>query len=114
MRIQSTSIGTPNSCSLKPAGVTRRVPPVGTDDEVRPQFHFATWSLCAHANYSLILNQQIDDFGLHKQLESPEPFGMTGEKVKKIPLWHERDEFAARRKSGEVSDRYGLTIDDTA
>src|SRR5205814_4701 len=96
------------------ASVSRRVSPVSTDDEVRAQFYFATWSFCAHANYSLILNQQIDDFGLHKQLECREPFGMTGEKVKKIPLRHERDEFAARRELREIGERYGLTIDDTA
>src|SRR5436190_3598485 len=37
-------------------------------------------------------------------------FGVTGEKIKKIPLGHERDEFATRGKFSEISDRHDLAI----
>ena len=72
------------------------MPPVGADDEVCAHFQFAARSFRAHADHAIILNQQIDDLGLHVQLESWKTLGMTGEKIKKIPLRHEGDEFAAR------------------
>ena len=57
--------------------VRGRVPPVRADDEVRTHFHFAARSFRADTDNALILNQQIDDFGLHEQLEGRETFGMT-------------------------------------
>jgi hypothetical protein len=85
--------------------------PIRADDEVRAHFHFAVGSFCAHAVHSLILNQQIDNLGLHVQLEAREPFGMTGEKIEKIPLGHEGDEFAARGELREIGNRHGLPVD---
>ena len=96
------------------AGMCRRVPPVRTDDEIRANFHFAARSFCTHAAHSLILDQQINDLCLHVQLEVRETFGMPGEEIKKIPLRHERDEFATRWESREIGDRHGLTINHPA
>ena len=39
---------------------------------------------------------------------------MTGEEIKEIPLWHERDEFAVRGKLREIGDRHSLTVNDRA
>ena len=93
------------------ASVNGRVSPIRADDEVRAHFYFVVRSFCAYSLYSLILNQQIDDFGLHVQFESWKTFGVIGEKIEKIPLRHERDEFAARRKVPEIRDGDGLTVD---
>src|SRR5439155_13650593 len=87
-----------------------RMPSVRANDEVCPHFQFAARSFCAHADHARILRQQIDDFCFHVQLESRELFGVTGEKIKKIPLRHERDKFAMRWKLREIGDRHGLTV----
>ncbi len=55
--------------------------------------------------------QQIDDLGFHVQLEGRKFFRMTGKKIEKVPLRHERDELAARRKFREIRDGHDLTID---
>ena len=35
---------------------------------------------------------------------------MAGDKIKKIPLRHECDEFATRGEPGEISDRHDLPV----
>ena len=86
------------------------MPPIGANDEVCAHFHFATRSFCTHADYALILNQQIDDFGFHVQLKGRETLGTIGEEIQKIPLRHEGDKFAARREFREIGDRHSLTV----
>src|SRR4029077_14902468 len=93
------------------ADMCRRVSPVRANHEVCAHFQSAARSLCAHTDHLLILNQHVDDLGLHEQLEGREPFGVAGEKIEKIPLRHERDEFAARRESREIGNRDGLPVD---
>ena len=48
------------------------------------------------------------------QLEAGKTFGVTGKEIEKIPLRHEGDEFATRGQLSEISDRHGLSINDTA
>src|SRR5206468_12390811 len=47
-------------------------------------------------------------------LEFRKMFGVIGEKIKKIPLRHERDEFATRGKFSEISDWHDLAIHHTS
>ena len=56
----------------------------------------ATWRFRAHTCNPAVVDEQIDDFGFHVQLEVWKTSGMTGEEIQKIPLGHESDEFAAR------------------
>ena len=48
------------------------------------------------------------------QLKTWEPFRMIGEKIQKIPLRHESDEFAARGEPREIRDRHGVPVDHAA
>ncbi len=91
-----------------------RVSPIRANHEVCAHFHFAARSFCAYAAHALILDEQIGDLGLHVQFKGREPFGMTGEKIEKIPLRHERNEFAVRRELREIRDGHGPTVDHTA
>src|SRR5438876_6116392 len=84
--------------------------PVRANDKIRVHLQVALRRFCAHADHTRILHQQIDDFGFHVQLEFRKTFSVTGEKIKKIPLGHERDEFATRGKFSEISDRHDLAI----
>src|SRR5438552_9888664 len=88
--------------------------PVRANDKIRAHLQIALRRFCAHADYTRILHQQIDDFGFHVQLEFRKMFGVTGEKIKKIPLGHERDEFATRGKFSEISDWHDLAINHTS
>ena len=88
--------------------------PVRANDKIRVHLQVALRRFCAHADHTRILHQQIDDFRFHVQLEFRKTFGVTREKIQKIPLRHERDEFATRRKLCEISDRHDLSINNSA
>jgi hypothetical protein len=90
------------------------MPSIRADDEIGARFQFAARSFCVRASHALILDEQIDDLGFHVQLERWETFGVTGEKIEKIPLRHERDEFAARGEPCEICDRHDLPVDHPA
>src|SRR6266576_5606632 len=87
-----------------------RMPTISTDNKVSTDFQVALGRFCAHADHTRILHQQIDDLRFHVQLKFRKMFGVTREKSQKIPLRHERDEFATRRKFSEISDRHDLAI----
>ena len=72
------------------------MPSVCADDQVGTNFQFAPWSFRAHAGHALLIECQIDHFVLHQQLKTRELFRVRGKEIEKIPLRHERDEFAAR------------------
>src|SRR6266545_897206 len=86
------------------------MPSIRADDEICSRFEFAVWSFCAHADHAPILDEQIDDLGFHVQLKSWKTFGMTREKIKKIPLRHEGDEFAAGGEPCEICDWHDLPV----
>src|SRR4029077_17445599 len=84
--------------------------PVRANDKVRVNLQVALRRFCAHADHTRILHQQIDDLRFHVQSEFRKMFGVTREKGQKIPLRHERDEFATRGKFSEISNRHDLAI----
>src|SRR5215471_13635167 len=88
-----------------------RMPPVSADNKVSTDFQFAAWHFCPHAHHAVVLENEIDNFVLHEQLKTREPFRVRREKIEKIPLRHKSDELAARGKFGEISNRHGLTVD---
>src|SRR6266481_2249172 len=87
------------------------MPSIRADDEICPYIQLATRRFCADADYAIVLYQQIDDLGLHVQLEIRKSFCVGGDEIEKVPLRHERDEFAARGELGEISDGYNLPVD---
>src|SRR4029077_3305755 len=84
--------------------------PVCANDKVRVHLQVTLRRFCAHADHPRILHQQIDDLRFHVQLKSWKTCSVTGEKIEKIPLRHERDKFATRGQSSEISDRHDLAI----
>src|SRR6266481_4629313 len=83
---------------------------IRADDEICPYIQLATRRFCADADYAIVLYQQIDDLGLHVQLEIRKSSCVGGDEIEKIPLRHERDEFATRGELGEISDGHDLPV----
>src|SRR5438105_8874377 len=84
---------------------------VRADDEVCMHVHFSTRRFRADADYAIVLYQQINDLGLHVQLEIRKSFCVGGNEIEKVPLRHKRDEFATRGELGEISDGYNPAVD---
>ena len=80
--------------------VAAAMPPVRADDHVGANFQFAPWSFRAYAGHTLLIEDQIDHFVLHQQLETRKFFCVRGKEIEEIPLRHERDEFEAHRQVG--------------
>src|SRR5215467_6350735 len=75
------------------ARLNNGMPAICADDQVGANFHFACWSLHAHAGDALLVECEIDHFMLHQQLETWEFFCSRRKEIEKIPLRHESDEF---------------------
>src|SRR6267378_536518 len=90
------------------------MPSVRANHEVGAHFQFAARSFCAHADDATVLDEQIDHLTFHPQLERWKLLGMAGQEIEKIPLRHERDEFATCGKLREISDWHDLPIDHSA
>src|SRR6516164_2329420 len=85
--------------------------PIGADNEVRAHFQFVIGSFCAHADHTLLLEDQIENLVFHEQLEVRKSLCVRGEEIEKIPLGHKRNELAARGQLREIRDPHGLTVD---
>ena len=58
----------------------------------------------AHADDAPVLLDEVDDIGLHDELEVRIRARLVGEEVEEVPLRHQRDERVPRRQPGEVGD----------
>ena len=87
------------------------MPAVGPDDEISEKIAFVVRSLRAHPRDATVFKNKIDNFMLHVERERGEAFGVRRKKVQKIPLRHERDEFAARAQTREIRDRDGVAVE---
>src|SRR4029453_13724549 len=85
--------------------VRNRMAPIRANDQVSPHFAVALRGLYPNAGNIVIFKKQIDDFMLHVQSKGGELLCLAGDKIQKIPLRHESDEFAGRRQTREISDR---------
>ena len=88
------------------------MPSIRTNHEIRGYRGFAARSFCAHTCHTAVVENKIDNFVFHEQLEIRKSSCVTGKKIEKIPLRHKRDEFAAGGKFAEIRDGDGLTVDD--
>src|SRR5438132_1648173 len=86
---------------------------IRADDEIGPKIAFAVRSLYPNARDALLVKDEIDHLMLHVEGKSGEAFSFSGKEVQKIPLGHERDEFAVRRQAREIRHRNEVTIEDS-
>src|SRR5215470_9259196 len=83
-----------------------RAPTVATNDKVGFNFHFSFG--CLHANAPddfVVFLQKTNDLIFHTQVESGETLSLLGKKIKKVPLGHQRNEFALHWQMGKVRCR---------
>src|SRR6266550_516627 len=86
--------------NFKPgARVCNCMTPIRADDKIGMKITFAVGSLYPNTSDALLVEDQLDHLMLHVEGKRREGFGFSGEEVQKVPLWHERDEFAVRRQT---------------
>src|SRR4030095_201321 len=90
------------------------VPAIGADDKIGMKLALAVRRFFSHAGHAIPIPQKIDNFVLHPQLEGWEHFCLFREKIQKVPLRHEGNEFAVRRQTREIGHRNGMTVKDPA
>src|SRR6266404_9865429 len=86
---------------------------IRADNEIGAKVAFAVRSLYPNTRDALLVENEIDHFMLHLEDERRKVLGFGREKIQKIPLGHERDEFAVRRQTREVRHRNEVTIEDS-
>ena len=85
---------------------------ITADDERGRDIDRACWSVGVDSNDAIVVAfDQAGDLVLHQEMEVREPGRLGGEKIQKIPLWHQCDEFGVGGKVGEVRHADGLATD---
>src|SRR4029077_3872974 len=74
------------------------MPAVGSDGKSSANFLHPVWASCAHTNNSSILLDKVGGFGLHLDPKAGIASALLDNEVQKIPLRHERQKLAVRRK----------------
>lgn len=87
---------------------------VGPDYQVGTHFEVAIGRFCTEASYATSIYYKIDNFVFHTQVEPRKTFGVTGQKIQKIPLRHESDELASGRQVREIGDGHCMAINEAA
>src|SRR5882672_3577157 len=80
------------------------MPAVGSNSKRGTNLHPSLRSFCGHTNDSSIPLDDICHFCLHLDVMTGIKFALLYEDVQKIPLRHEREKLAVRRKMREVGD----------
>ena len=65
-------------------------------------------SFCAQPGDASAFLDQVGGFRTHVQIEGFVALAALGQKIEKIPLRHQRHEFAVRRQVGEIGHRHPL------
>src|ERR1700761_3259392 len=88
---------------LELCGVTHSgVSSIAGDNKVGLDIDFSGRGLDLNAVHSSICFQKARDGMSHAQIEGREAFSMFSQKIQKIPLWHQRNEFALNGKMGKI------------
>src|ERR1700730_15226481 len=91
-----------------------RMPSIGPDHKIRSKIAFAVRCFCSDPGHAIFVEQKIDHFVLHAKRKRREACRLVSEKIQKIPLRHERDEFAMGWQVREIGDRDRMTIENSA
>src|SRR4029077_6329209 len=83
----------------------------GADGEIGADLQSTCRNLGPNARHSAIFFQQVGDLSLHLQVKSWIRSSLFSEKVQKVPLRHQPQEFAMRGQVGEVRERDGRAAD---
>ncbi len=75
------------------------MPPVAADDQIGADRQASPSGVFARsADDAAALLDQVGRLGMHAQIESLVALALLGQEIEKIPLRHQRDEFAVRRQ----------------
>ena len=74
-------------------------------NQIGADFDGAVVARRADPDHPVAVQHDIGRARVHQKVKPLETAGVGGEKLEKIPLRHERDEFANGRKMGEIRDR---------
>ncbi len=80
-----------------------RASTIGSHGEVSADFESSRWSLGLESDDRAILFDQVGDFCIQLKLKSGTFSRVFGDKVEKVPLRHEHEEFAAGWETSEIS-----------
>src|SRR5437016_674840 len=80
------------------------MPAVTADNKIGPDIKRTLRRIHAHAGDAISFLDQVDRLSLHPQMKARITFAMLCKEVEKIPLRHQRDEFAARRQVAEIDE----------
>ena len=107
--------GSANILDNEAAGpANRRVPAVGTDNEIGDDCEGAGGSPRPKAGDASVLFNEFGRLALHAKRKGWIALGVTGDEIEKIPLRHQHDELASGRQVREIGDRHSLIADDPA
>ncbi len=88
-----------------------RMAAIRPDHQIGPHLDRPVGPVGAQPDDASVFLDQLGEFGFHQQLEARQPGTLFDEKVEKIPLRHQGDEFAAGRQTGEIGERDHLIAD---
>ena len=77
---------------------------VGADDKLGEDVALAGACFRVHTDHPLAIEAKSGHFGFHLQLKCRIDPRFSREKVKEVPLRHEREELAAHREVGEIAE----------
>ena len=88
-----------------------RVPSVGADDEVRPDFEPSLRLLGGQPDDGGAVLEKAVDLGEHLEPERGIALGMLGEEIEEVPLRHQRNEMAVGGEMREVGEHDAVVAD---
>ena len=88
-----------------------RMPAVAADGERGADRQRAVRRLGAQPDDAAAFLDQVGGFGIHVQMEAFVALALLSEEIEKVPLRHQRHEFAVRRQMGEIGHRHALGAD---
>ncbi len=101
-------MGTPCSSTSKCAAFrVKRVASVAADDQIGADLRLSCGRFGHHAANASAFVDQVDSLVLQAQVEAGKLLRLGGQKIKQVPLRHQRDELAVRRQRSEIGGAKG-------
>jgi hypothetical protein len=84
---------------------------VASDNQICAYLKFTVRGLRLDTDNAPVLFDQARRFGLHPQVECPIALAAIRKKIEKVPLRHQRNEFATNRQMVEMTDHDAVLAD---